>query len=480
MDVLHETLWDKCLEIIKDNLDSKLSFETWFKPIKPIKIDNEILTIQVPSPFYYEYIEAHYIDLLSKTLRKVLGDNAKLEYSVIMEQPTHANTQQPAAVHFPGKNNVNLKNKVFHQPSYSSDSKIIRNPFIIPGIKNLHIDSQLNPNYSFENFIEGECNRLARSAGLTVAHNTGKTNFNPLFIYSKPGLGKSHLAQAIGIEIKEKHPKKTVLYLDADTFQRQFAEATIKNERNDFMHFYQMIDVLIIDDVQWFAGKERTQTAFFQIFNYLHQKNKQIILTSDCPPVELQGLEERLLSRFKWGLSAELTVPDFHTRLEILKRKTYNDGIEIEEDILEYVANHISTNIRELEGILISLLAQSTINNKEITIELAKDTVEKLVKNTQQDISIDFIKKTVCEYFNIPLEQLKSKTRKREIVQSRQVAMFFAKSYTKNSLATIGAQIGGKDHATVLHACKTVNNLIETDKRFKRYITDIEKRFKMQ
>lgn len=479
MEVLHETLWDKCLEIIKDNLDSKLSFETWFKPIKALKIENDVLTIQVPSPFYYEYIEAHYIDLLSKTLRKVLGNNAKLEYSVIMEQPEHAQSK-PTAVQMPGKPNVNLKNKVFHQPSYTSENNIIRNPFIIPGIKNLHIDSQLNPNYSFDNFIEGECNRLARSAGLTVANNIGKTNFNPLFIYSKSGLGKSHLVQAIGIEIKEKYPKKTVLYLDAETFQRQFAEATIKNERNDFMHFYQMIDVLIIDDVQWLAGKERTQNAFFQIFNYLHQKNKQIILTSDLPPVEMQGLEDRLLSRFKWGLSAELSVPDFQTRLEILKRKTYNDGVEIDEEILEYVANHISTNIRELEGIFLSLLAQSTINNKEITLDLAKDTVDKLVKNTQQDISIDFIKKTVCEYFNIPLDQLKSKTRKREIVQSRQVAMFFAKSYTKNSLATIGAQIGGKDHATVLHACKTVNNLIETDKRFKRYISDIEKRFKMQ
>ncbi|MFO7869057.1 MAG: chromosomal replication initiator protein DnaA [Bacteroidales bacterium] len=479
MEEQHETLWEKCLAIIKDNLDSKLSFDTWFKPIKALKIDKNVLTIQVPSPFYYEYIEAHYIDLLSKTLRKVLGDDAKLEYSVIMEQPTQAE-KKPTSVQMPGKTNVNLNNKVFQQPSYSSDNKIIRNPFIIPGIKNIHIDSQLNPNYSFENFIEGECNRLARSAGLTVANNSGKTNFNPLFIYSKPGLGKSHLVQAIGIEIKEKFPKKTVLYLDADTFQRQFAEATIKNERNDFMHFYQMIDVLIIDDVQWFAGKVRTQNAFFQIFNYLHQKNKQIILTSDRPPVEIQGIEDRLLSRFKWGLSAELTVPDFQTRLEILKRKTYTDGIDIDNTILEYVANHISTNIRELEGILVSLLAQSTINNKEITIDLAKDIVEKLVKHTQHDISIDFIKKTVCEYFSIPLDELKSKTRKREIVQSRQVAMYFAKTFTKNSLATIGAQIGGKDHATVLHACKTINNLVETDKRFKRYISDIEKRFKMQ
>ena len=475
--LLHEQLWADCTQIIKDNLQSELTFNTWFEPIKPISVENNVLTVQVPSPFYYEYIEAHFIDLLSKALRRILGPEAKLEYRVVMGQPTQAN--QVRTMHQPSKNATNLSNKLYPQPTYGDAANIIKNPFIMPGVKNLNIDSQLNPNYSFANFIEGNCNRLARTAGLEVAQNIGKTAFNPLFIYSKPGLGKSHLVQAIGIEIKEKYPKKTVLYVDADTFQRQFAEATIKNMRNDFTHFYQMMDVLIIDDVQYLAGKEKTQKEFFQIFNYLHQKGKQIILTSDCPPVELQGLDERLLSRFKWGLSAELTVPDFETRLEILKRKIYNDGIEIQDEIIEYIASHINTNIRELEGVLISILAQ-TINNKEITIDLAKNIVKKLVKNSQQDISIDFIKTTVCDYFNIAMDQLKSKTRKREIVQSRQVAMYFAKTYTKNSLASIGSQIGGKDHATVLHACKTVNNLMETDKRFKRCIQDIEKRFKVQ
>lgn len=475
--LLHEQLWAECTQIIKDNLQSELTFNTWFEPIKPISVENNVLTVQVPSPFYYEYIEAHFIDLLSKALRRVLGPEAKLEYRVVMGQPTQA--EQVRTMHQSSKNSTNLSNKLYQQPSYGDAGNIIKNPFIMPGVKNLNIDSQLNANYSFANFIEGSCNRLARTAGLEVAQNIGKTAFNPLFIYSKPGLGKSHLVQAIGIEVKEKYPKKTVLYVDADTFQRQFAEATIKNMRNDFTNFYQMMDVLIIDDVQYLAGKEKTQKEFFQIFNYLHQKGKQIILTSDCPPVELQGLEERLLSRFKWGLSAELTVPDFETRLEILKRKIYNDGIEIQNEIIEYIASHINTNIRELEGVLISILAQ-TINNKEITIDLAKNIVKKLVKNSQQDISIDFIKTTVCDYFNIAMDQLKSKTRKREIVQSRQVAMYFAKNYTKNSLASIGSQIGGKDHATVLHACKTVNNLMETDKRFKRCIQDIEKRFKIQ
>ncbi|MBK8808934.1 MAG: chromosomal replication initiator protein DnaA [Bacteroidales bacterium] len=476
----HIAIWDKCLEIIQDNLNSNLSFKTWFQPIKPLKLEKDILTIQVPSPFYYEYLEENFLDLISKTLRNVLGKNAKLEYSVIMDNAAENNSISKA-VNYPGKStNTNLHNRYVDAPSYNRDENIIKNPFIIPGIKNLHIDSQLNPNYSFANFIEGNCNKLARSAGLNVAENPGKTAFNPLFIYSESGLGKTHLCQAIGIEIKEHFPKKTVLYVNANTLITQFAEATMKNERNDFMHFYQMIDVLIIDDVHDLAGKDKTQGAIFQIFNHLHQKNKQLILTSDKPPVELQGLEDRLLSRFKWGLSAELLSPDLQTRIEILKKRIYNDGISIDEEVVEYIASHIATNIRELEGALISLLALSTINNKKITLELAKSIVDKLVKNTKKDISIDYIQKTVCEYFNIPLEQLNSKTRKREVVQSRQIAMYFAKNLTKASLATIGAKIGGKDHATVLHACKTVNNLIDTDKRFKMFIDDIEKRFRFK
>jgi len=441
-------------------------------------VNSNVLTIQVPSTFYYEYLEEQYIDLLRAALKRELGPDAKLEYSVIMDNNTSSKSN-PLTMNMPAKQNIELKNRPVSKPDYNKENSIIKNPFVIPGIKNLHIDSQLNPNNSFTNYIEGDCNKLARSAGLSVADNPGKTAFNPLFIYGESGLGKTHLSQAIGIEIKEKLPKKTVLYVDAHTFQTQLAEATRKNERNDFLHFYQMIDVLIIDDVHEFAGKDGTQGAFFQIFNHLHQKNKQLILTSDKPPVELQGLEKRLLSRFKWGLSAELSSPDIKTRANILKNKIYNDGITISEEIIEYIANHITTNVRELEGALISLLAQATLNRKEITLPLARNVIDKLVKNTKKDISIDFIQETVCDYFNIPIDLLKSKTRKREIVQSRQIAMYFAKTLTKSSLATIGSQIGGKDHATVLHACKTVNNLIETDKRFKMYIDDIEKRFKL-
>ena len=471
----HEIVWNRCLQIIKDNVPS-VSFKTWFEPIVPIKLRDNVLTIQVPSPFFYEYLEEQYIDLLKKTLRKELGTEAKLEYNVVMENA--GVSTKPYTVRLPARTRTEIRNKPLSVPMDKEEISI-RNPFIIPGLKKLRIDPQLNSEYSFTNFVEGECNRLARSAGYAVSQKPGKTAFNPLFIYGDSGLGKTHLAQAIGIEVKEHFPELTVLYVTANRFQTQFIESIRNNTRNDFLHFYQMIDVLIVDDVHEFAGKEKTQDIFFHIFNHLHQSGKQLILTSDKAPVELQGLEQRLLSRFKWGLSTDLQSPDFETRMAILKKKTYNDGIDMSDEILEYIATHITNNIRELEGALISLLAQSTLNKKEITLDLARNMIDKLVKNTHKELSIDYIQKVVCDYFNIPIDLVLSKTRKREIVQARQVAMFFSKSLTKSSLATIGSRIGGKDHATVLHACKTVNNLIETDKRFRLQIEEIEKRLKV-
>lgn len=468
--------WENCLEIIKDNVPS-ISFRTWFEPIKPIKLESNILTIQVPSPFFYEYLEEQYIDILRKTLRKELGNDAKLEYNVVVDN-NQSTSNKPYTVKLPANNNKNIQNRPVSAP-LTKEEKTIKNPFVIPGIQKLHIDPQLKQDNTFDNFIEGECNRLARSAGYAVAQNPGGTAFNPLMIYGNSGLGKTHLAQAIGIEVKEKYPDKIVLYVNANKFQTQFAEATRNNNRNDFLHFYQMVDVLVIDDVQEFAGKEKTQETFFHIFNHLHQTGKQLILTSDKPPIELNGLEQRLLSRFKWGLTADLHIPDFATRMSILKNKIYKDGINIPEEVLEYIASHINTNVRELEGALISLLAQATLNKKEISLELAIRMINKLIKNTKREISIDYISKVVCDYFDMPLESLQTKTRKREIVQARQIAMYFSKSMTKSSLASIGAQIGGKDHATVLHACKTVRNLKDTDKSFRLYIDEIERKLKM-
>src|SRR5512145_564451 len=471
MNKSHDEVWNNCLEIIRDIIPSA-SFKTWFEPIVPLRLEKNILTIQVPSPFFYEYLEEQYIDILRKTLRREIGADAKLEYNVVMENANYSNGK-PYTVRYPSRNKTELNNKPVQVP-FDITQPSIRNPFVIPGIKKVHFDPKLNPDYNFNNYVEGECNRLARSAGIAVGNNPGGTAFNPLMIYGDSGLGKTHLAQAIGILVKEKHPDKTVLYVNANKFQTQFVESVRNNNKNDFLHFYQMIDVLIIDDVHEFAGKEKTQDIFFHIFNHLHQSGKQLILTCDKPPVELQGLEQRLLSRFKWGLSADLQAPDFETRVAILKHKTYLDGINMKDDVIEYVATHITSNVRELEGAMISLLAQSTLNKKEITLNLAKEMIDKLIKNTKREVSIDYIQKVVCNYFDVPVDSLQSKTRKREIVQARQVAMYFSKNLTKSSLATIGSQIGGKDHATVLHACKTVNNLVETDKQFKTQIEEIE------
>ncbi len=472
-------VWESCLSVIKDNVSSQ-SYKTWFEPIKPIKLTNSVLTLQVPSQFFYEWLEEHYIVLLKKTIKKELGNEGRLEYSIIMEN-NYNNTSKPYTVKIPTNNKKELKNPSVSMP-IDLNNNSIRNPFIIPGLKKVNVDSQLNPNYSFDNFIEGDCNRLARAAGFAVAEKPGGTSFNPLLIYGGVGLGKTHLSHAIGIQIKSEFPNKTVLYVSSEKFTQQYIDSVRNNNQNDFIHFYQMIDVLIIDDVQYFAGKEKTQDVFFHIFNHLHQSGKQIILTADKPPVEMQGFEQRLLSRFKWGLAADLQTPNLETRVAILQKKVYADGLVdiISYDVIEYLAYSISTNVRELEGALISLLAQASMNKKAITLELAKQMIDKFVKNTAREVSIDYIQKVVCDYFELPLELLKSKTRKREVVQARQIAMYFSKCMTKSSLATIGLHCGGKDHATVLHACRTVNNLMDTDKRFKTYIDDLNKKITIQ
>ena len=468
-----ESIWKNCLEVIKDNVNAQ-NFKTWFEPIKAVKLASNTLTIQVPSQFFYEWLEEHYITLLKKTIRKELGNEGKLEYSIVMEN-AYGRTEKPITMKVPTMNSRELKNPSVNMPLDIS-SNPIKNPFVIPGLKKVTVESQLNPNYCFENFVEGDCNRLARSAGYAVSNKPGGTAFNPLLIYGGVGLGKTHLAQAIGIEIKKNFPNKTVLYVQSEKFISQFIDAVKNNNQNDFIHFYQMIDALIIDDVQFLAGKERTQDVFFHIFNHLHQTGKQLVLTSDRAPVELQGIEQRLLSRFKWGLSADLQTPGLETRIGILEKKIYNEGIELPKEVVEYLAYSITSNVRELEGALISLLAQSSLNKKTITLELAKQMIDKFVKSTAREVSIDYIQKVVCDYFDLPIDLMKSKTRKREVVQARQIAMYFAKNMTKSSLATIGLHCGGKDHATVLHACRTVNNLMDTDKRFRSYIDELEKK----
>jgi chromosomal replication initiator protein len=415
------------------------------------------------------------VKILKIALTKELGENARLVYVIRMEN-TYGN-KQPFTEKIPSAQRQPAMQPQEVELAVRNKDPELRNPFVIPGIRNLKIESQLNPTYNFENFLEGDSNRLARSAGIAVANKPGGTSFNPLLVFGGVGLGKTHLAHAIGVQIKDKYPEKTVLYISAEKFTQQYIESVRKNTRNDFVHFYQIIDVLILDDVQFLSGKAGTQDVFFHIFNHLHQNGKQVVLTSDKAPVDMQDIEQRLLSRFKWGLSAELMTPDFDTRVSILQNKLYRDGVEMNDDIIEYVAKHIKSNIRELEGAIISLIAQSSFNKREVTLELAKQVVEKFVKNTKREISIDYIQKAVCDYFQMDLETLLSKTRRRHIVQARQLAMFFAKKYTKTSLASIGSQIGDRDHATVLHACKTVDNLYTTDKQFRKYVDDLNNKF---
>ncbi len=471
MQITAESVWGNCLSFVKDNIQPQ-AFKTWFEPIVPVKLSDKVLSIQVPSKFFYEWLEEHYVKLLRLSLTKELGEEARLVYIIKMEN-TYGN-KKPFTEKIPSEKRTSIGTQDVDAPLRSS--RELTNPFIIPGIRNLKIESQLNPNYNFDNFLEGDSNRLARSAGIAVANKPGGTSFNPLLIFGGVGLGKTHLAHAIGVHIKDQSPEKTVLYISAEKFTQQYIEAIKKNTRNDFIHFYQLIDILIIDDVQFFSGKSGTQDVFFHIFNHLHQNGKQVILTSDKAPVDMQDIEQRLLSRFKWGLSAELQKPDFETRISILKNKLYRDGVEIDEEVVEYVAKNIKTNIRELEGAIISLIAQSSFNKRDITLELAKQVVDKFVKNTKKEISIDYIQKIVSSYFQMDVNTLQSKTRKRHIVQARQLAMFFAKKYTKASLASIGSQIGHRDHATVLHACKTVDNLAFTDKQFRKYVDDLNKK----
>ena len=471
MEEATKKVWAKCLEFIKDNIDEQ-PFLTWFAPIVPVTLEGKTLKIKVPSQFVYEWLEDNYIGLLKSAMTYTLGDGARLIY--IIDSPVDKKQ-------LPSTNRPELAKQSLTLATEAKDPEL-KNPFVIPGIREITVDPQLNLHQNFDNFVEGESNRLARSAGIAVANKPGGTAFNPLFIFGGVGLGKTHLAHAIGVDIKEKYPKKKVLYVSAEKFTQQFISASTakdkdKNNLNDFIHFYQLIDVLIVDDIQFLSGKVKTQDAFFHIFNHLHQTGKQVILTSDKAPVDLFDIEQRLLSRFKWGLSAELTTPDYNTRYKILQNKFYTDGAEISEEIIAYLAENIRTNIRELEGVSNSLIAQAAFNRKEYSIQLAQSIIEKSVKNSQCDLTIDHIQQIIADYFNLDIESLHSKTRKRNVVQARQLAMFFSKKYTKSSLSTIGSQIGQRDHATVLHACKTVENLIETDREFKKYVSDLETKF---
>ncbi|MCO5239212.1 MAG: chromosomal replication initiator protein DnaA [Chitinophagaceae bacterium] len=474
MDKTHDKVWFNCLSIIKDIVEWQ-HYKTWFEPIKPIGLNNKVLTIQVPSQFFYEYLEEHYVNLLAKTLKRELGKDARLEYRIMVDSGNDKN--KPLTMDVPGHGFKTYSNNEIDFPLVINNP--VKNPFVIPGLKKMQIDSQLNPIYTFESFIEGACNRVACRAGKTIAEKPGTTSFNPLVIYGGVGLGKTHLAQAIGNEIKRLHAHKVVLYVSSEKFINQFVDHSRNNAINDFIHFYQMIDILIVDDVQFFNRAEKSQDALFAIFNHLHQSGKQLILTSDKSPKDLEGVQERLLSRFRWGLSADMQVPDYETRMDILEKKMKNDGLEMPKEVVKYIAYNIQSNVRELEGALISLLAQSSLNKREIDLELAKKVLRNFVKTSSREITIETIQKMVCDYFDLPYERLLQKTRKREIVQARQITMYLAKQFTKNSLKTIGEHFGGRDHTTVIHSCQTVKDLMDTDGLFRESVVELQQKVQL-
>ncbi len=473
-----EQLWEKCLSIIKDNVNWR-TFQTWFEPVKAVGLNDNVLTLQVPSQFFYEWLEEHYVELLGKTIKRVLGKVGRLEYRIMMESAS--SQRNPASINMPGSTYAKTPkdNNYVDMPLKWDDPHNIKTPYAIPGLKRMQIDPQLNSNYVFENYVEGDCNRLARSAGLHVARKPGATSFNPLVVYGGVGWGKTHLVQAIGNEVRRLHPNKSVLYVSAEKFINQFIDHSKNNEINDFIHFYQLIDVLIMDDIHLFVSAVKTQDVFFAIFNHLHQSGKQIILTSDTAPRDMEGMQERLLSRFRWGLNADIQAPDFETRQAILHVKMKQEGLEISEEVVRYVAYNIQSNVRELEGALIALFAQATLNKKEIDLDLAKRVMKNFVKTAAREMTIENIQKLVCDYYHVAYERLLTKTRKREVVLARQITMYFAKKFTKQSLKTIGDHFGGFDHTTVIHSCQTVENLMETDTEYKDNLMEIQQKVQL-
>lgn len=448
-------IWKACLLKIKESV-SMMTYNTWFLPIKPVELKNSTLKVQIPSQFFWEWIDEHFNVLITKSITEILGDEAKLTY-VIAED-----------LSFVESNDVRIE-KASNQTTLTEKSKPKHS-----------FESNLNPRYTFDNFIKGEGNQLARAAAGAISDNPGGTSFNPLFLYGGVGLGKTHLMQAIGNQIVKNFPDKKVIYLSSDIFTVEFVESIQTNKVNEFSNFYRSMDVLIIDDIQFLIGKEKTQDLFFHIFNTLHQSRKQIILSSDKPPKDLKGLDERLISRFQWGLTADIQPPELETRIAILKRKAETYGMLVSNEILEYIATNITSNIRELEGCLIKLLASVSLSSKEITFELAKKTVKEIATDRKTStLTIETITKVVCEHLGVAENKIRDKTRKKEIVLARQIAMYLAKDLTLSSLKTIGLHFGGRDHSTVIHACNSIEDYRGRDSSFQLIIDDIRNKVEL-
>ncbi|ARK13682.1 chromosomal replication initiator protein DnaA [Fibrivirga algicola] len=461
-------VWNNCLRVIQEIVPEP-SFKTWFEPIIPVRLNGKVLTIQVPSEFFYEWLEENFIHALRKALDYAIGRDGQLEYSIVVDQGDAQN--RPIAVSMP-----TTKSPQSAKPD--NVSPVLRSPFALKDLDSLTLDSYLNPTYTFDNYVEGDCNRLARNAGFAVASRPGVTSFNPLMIYGGVGLGKTHLVQAIGNFIKNNNQDKFVLYVTSEKFTNQFLNAIRTDGIRDFTSFYMQVDVLVIDDVQFLQKKEKTQEIFFHIFNHLHQSGKQIIMTSDRSPRALDGLEDRLLSRFKWGLTTDLQTPDLETRIAIIQKKLQAEGVYIDDGVIEYLAHSINTNVRELEGVVVSLMAQASLNRREIDLDLAKATLRNIVVNDEKEINIDTVQELVADFYNTTIADLKSKSRKREVVYPRQVAMYLAKELTELSLKSIGYHFGGRDHSTVIHAIQLVNDLLKENPETKEQVAKLKAYFK--
>lgn len=459
-------LWNNCLTFIRDNVNAT-AYKTWFEPVVPLKYENNALTIGVPSPFFYEYLEEKYVGLLRAAIYKEIGEGTELMYSILTDKTNQITVNVEGT----------KRSQAVQQKSVKNADKT-PNPLQAQVVRDL--DPHLNPDYNFDNFIKGTSNEFSRTVAETVAQNPART-FNPLFIYGPSGVGKTHLVNAVGMRIKELYPEKRVLYVSAHLFQVQYTDSVRTNHFNDFITFYQTIDVLIIDDIQEFAGVTKTQNTFFHIFNHLHQNGKQLILTSDRAPIMLQGMEERLLTRFKWGLVAELGKPDAELRKNILRSKIRRDGLSISESVISYIAENVNESVRELEGIVNSLLAQSILFKRDIDLDMTQRIVKKAVKCAEdKPVTVEDIIEKVCDYYKVDTSTIHTKTRKREVVQVRQVAMYLSKKLTDTSSSKIGLMIGRKDHATVLHSCKIVKDQLDVNKTFKAEVGEIEASLKFK
>ncbi len=444
--------WAQCQTILADNLTSS-AYQTWFAPIVPLQFAEGVLVLQVKSQFVAEYIEQNYIPLLSAAIIRVFGQGTRLEYRVLIDSTSGAGTSVPSS---------------------GSTAQAVNAQFIVGQQAAANFDSQLNNLYTFDSFIAGEPNKLARTAGLAIAKQPGYTAFNPLFVYGGSGVGKTHLVNAIGNQVKVLNPQARVIYVSANTFKLQYQDATRNNRVTDFLNFYQSVDVLIVDDIQYFAGLKSTQDTFFHIFNYLQQSRKQIILTCDRPPVELKDLEERLLTRFKWGLSAEIKQPDYLLRKNILLSKMHRDGISLSEEVVDFIAQNVRNSVRDLEGILASLLAHSTLTDEEINLKLAEQVVSHIVALQPRAISIGDVLTATADHYGVTEKALLSNNRSREVTQVRHVAAYLCKELTSSSLTEIGFKLGRRTHATMLHSVALINRQLEFDASLRQHIAQIE------